>query len=204
MRLQERLRSRLAALAPAPAGVVAERLNYSRANEHRWASRTAAAAQLWAAHDARWRPPEGGVLQVADLGAGGRLLHGVLETRLPYPIEYRAFDLHPQHPATMRLDVRQGLPAASVDVAFCLGLLEYVEAGNPLIARLRRYARCVVTSYVGAQPDRITMAQRRRNGWARHQTTQELEAEFVRAGFTRVATAEADGGLTTLWLWSDL
>src|SRR5438067_3352851 len=100
-----------------------------------WEERAEAAAQL-----ARRSLPALGVtgsLRVADLGCGNERLQPVLRRTLPIDVDYQGYDLHPQSPAVEQLDVRGDLPARTFDVAFGLGLLEYLDDVDGFLLRLR-------------------------------------------------------------------
>jgi hypothetical protein len=121
---------------------------------------------------------------------------------LSYPVDYRPYDLHPQLATTRVIDFRQGPPEGQVELAFMLGVLEYIRVETPIIAGLRHHCRFAVISYVGSDVRTISPGQRAAKGWVRHQTVDELAAQFHEAGFTAVDGAESDGGQTRLWLWT--
>jgi hypothetical protein len=144
-----------------------------------------------------------GRLQVGDLGAGNQRLLRVLERDLAVPIEYHAYDLHPQAKEVHRIDLQCELPPRVFDVVFCLGLLEYLRDLDHFVSRLHSICRRAVVSYVITDPpDSLTPAERRERSWLNDFTQRGLEELFVRHSYTRQAFALTNAGRTGLWVWS--
>jgi hypothetical protein len=142
-------------------------------------------------------------LQVGDLGAGNQRLLRVLERDLAVPIEYHAYDLHPQAKEVHRIDLQRELPTRVFDVVFCLGLLEYLRDLDQFVSRLRSICRCAVVSYVITDPpDSLTPAERRERSWLSDLTQMGLEELFRRHSYTRQVFALTNAGRTGLWVWS--
>ncbi len=163
-----------------------------------------AAVDLLAAHEDRCRSATAGTFLVADLGAGNERLRSLVEARLDGGFEYRPYDLHPQLPTTARLDAAREMPAGRFDVTICLGLLEYLPSIPDLAKRLAGTTRFALVSYVTSDsPAAMSHQQRLEHGWTTHLEANEVEAAFGEAGFHPVATAKAEGEITTLWLWEN-
>jgi hypothetical protein len=165
---------------------------FSLHRQHEWRFRTEAAVALFEAHN-----PPGGLITVADLGAGNTLVGQLIHRP---ETEYRGYDLLPQTGSVTQLDVRDGLPSGNVDVAFVLGLIEYVEPENAFIERLAGFARQAIVSYVPPGGDVSTAEARARLDWRRHESLDETEARFQAAGFVR-RSAEILRDTSVLWLW---
>jgi hypothetical protein len=175
-----------------------QRYNCHQQGDPAWEQRAEAAVRLLADHQADGGP----VLRIADFGAGSERLRGVLERELPGSWKYDAYDLHPQRPSTQRLDLSQGVPAATYDVVFILGVLEYLEQADEIPRALRHCGRLVVLSYVVSDgPSPLSRATRETIGWRSHLSGSGIEDAFGSSGFRLVSSAETDEGLTRLWLW---
>jgi hypothetical protein len=178
---------------------VGDARRYNVATQERWRPRAEAAVGMWLAGGPQ-RSPSQAPLRVADFGAGNEVVGRLLAERAPYPIQYAAYDLHPQQPSTARLDVRDGLPAGTVDVAFALGLIEYLPDTDPILARLATHARYVVMSYVELEERRRSVNDRAALGWMRHQTGAELDLALTQTGFMVLGRRRTDAGETSLRL----
>jgi len=175
------------------------RFNLRRQDD--WSQRAHDAVRLWTQLRAD-STGEHARLQVADFGAGNERLRSILQAELAAPHDYRPFDLNPQRETTRRLNVLDGLPAQRFDLAFCLGLLEYVPLDNPLLARLRETCGSVVVSYVVTDsPLQMTRRQREAAGWVSHLSSAQVEAEFEARGFVSAGHCRTDNDRTALWLW---
>jgi hypothetical protein len=180
------------------------RRRYNCARQEEWGERAEAAVALLAAHEDRCRATTAGSLLVADLGAGNERLRSLLAARLEAEPDYRPYDLHPQLPTTTRLDAAREMPAGKFDVTICLGLLEYLPSVPDLARKLAGTTRFALVSYVtDDSPVAMPRRQRLEHGWTTHLTASEVEAAFTEAGFRQVASAKAEGEITTLWLWEN-
>jgi len=178
------------------------RRRFNCAKQGEWGDRARTAGELLKSN--RWileatTPP----LVIADFGAGNERLRLLLEDSFGESVEYRPYDLHPQLPTTVRLDVAKGLPDGEFDLGVCLGLLEYLPSVPALAQELGRTCRFAMVSYVTADsPVAIPMSHRLELGWANHLAGGELETAFSDAGFRSVGTRTAEGEGTTIWLWA--
>lgn len=180
------------------------RRRYNCARQGEWSERAEAAVELLAAHEERCRAATTGTLLVTDLGAGNERLRSLLEARLEGALEYRPYDLHPQLSTTAQLDAAREMPAGEFDVTVCLGLLEYLPSVPDLAKRLASATRFALVSYVTSDsPVAMPYEQRLEHGWSTHLTASEVEAAFEESGFRQVASAKAEGEVTTLWLWEN-
>jgi len=66
----------------------------------------------------RVRFESGIALTVTDLGAGNERLRPLLADTLSSPHEHLPYDLYPQRPTTIRLDVSHQLPSREFDLVF--------------------------------------------------------------------------------------
>jgi len=96
------------------------------------------------------------------------------------------------------------MPAERFDVTICLGLLEYLPSVSDLAKRLAGTTRFALVSYVTSDsPVAMPYEQRLEHGWTTHLKANEVEAAFRESGFHPVASAKAEGEITTLWLWEN-
>jgi SAM-dependent methyltransferase len=176
------------------------RFNLHMQGDAVWQQRAHQAVELWSRSEPSiWDGPPDGTLSVAELGCGNERLLGVLTERLHVPFTYQGYDLLPQAPATIRLDVERELPDRRFDVVFALGLLEYLSALESFAGRLARICRFAIVSYVvadGAEPQR-----REALHWRSHHARSDLEALWARAGWCARDSLLMPDGETGLWLW---
>jgi hypothetical protein len=176
------------------------RRRFNCGDQERWDERAQAAVELWVEGGSGWRPPGGLAVRIADLGAGNERLRNLLASRLADPHEYLPYDLHPQRPTTSRVDLAEGLPADPFDVAFCLGVIEYLPL-TAFLERLRDQCRFAIVSYAIADaPDRLTQSEREARGWRSHLTSDEFERELSGCGFARKARVTVERERTGIWL----
>jgi hypothetical protein len=178
---------------------------FNTSNQHleTWQTRAVDAVSLWVEQCGNWRPDGGRPLRIADLGAGSEQLRDVLAARLEVPYAYLAYDLHPQRPTTVPLNVLEELPDEVFDLAFCLGVLEYLPPDNAFISRLRSRCRFAVVSFVymgSAFP--AGASERAALGWRSHFDRPAFEQEFGNRGFARVDFRTTNDDQTGLWLWA--
>jgi hypothetical protein len=161
-------------------------------HQDKWSERAERAVSLWQRHAAE------GDLVVADIGAGnGRVARLIQRPQTTYI----GYDLLPQHPTINRIDIRQSLPHPPADVAFLLGVIEYIEADHSIIEQLSDYTKQAVVSYVGFDESRLPLADRKQAGWVRHETEAATAERFEAAGFRLVDAVKVEDGRTTVWLW---
>jgi hypothetical protein len=169
-------------------------LPFNLSTQGQWSERAERAVSLWEQHAS-----DGAPVTVADLGAGNARIASLM-TRPG--TTYIGYDLLPQHHAINQWDLRNGPPHPAVDVAFLLGVVEYLPLDNRLIEQLHDFTRQVVVSYVGLDETTISIRKRKEQlGWKRHESFTETERRFIDAGFRLVDKSTADEGLTRIWLW---
>lgn len=125
----------------------------------------------------------------------------MLGRELDRPFNYAAYDLHPQQANTRRLNLAETVPSERYDVAFLLGVLEYLPEADGLPRRLRACCEAAVVPTFPATRPRSCRA-RRATRWRSHLSRAELERSFTEAGFATVSSTIIDEGVTCLWLWS--
>jgi hypothetical protein len=144
---------------------------------------------------------EAGHLDIADLGCGSERLRGVIEEHLDQRFTYQGYDLQPQVPGTIGMDLGCELPPREFDLVFALGLLEYLPDVGWFLAGLARTASFAVVSYVVADaPDDLSEDDRRRRGWINHYSREDVVTLFDRAGFAVLESLVIEEGRTGLWL----
>jgi hypothetical protein len=159
-----------------------------------WDERAAVAVDLAVAL------PWTGRVRVADFGAGNQRLREVLTERLGVPPLYEPYDLRPQQASTRQLDVERELPEGPFDIAFCLGLIEYLGDPHDFLHRLSAVCRFAVPSYVIADgAERLSARQRRARGWKSHLTRASFES-LLEDSFEIRGRAATNRGRTSVWL----
>jgi hypothetical protein len=159
-----------------------------------WDERAAVAVELAAGL------PWGGLVRIADLGAGNERLRGVLSESLQVQHSYEAYDLRPQQATTRPLDVEVELPGGPFDLVFCLGLIEYLADPGDFLQRLSAVCRHAVASYVIADgAERLSRRQRRARGW-RTELTRESFESLLHESFEVRGNAITNRGRTCVWL----
>jgi hypothetical protein len=177
--------------------------NTSKQDRESWQQRSSDAVSLWVESRGSWQPPGQRAMRIADFGAGNGRLRGLLAARLPIPHVYLPFDLHPQTPTTVRLNLEEEMPDEAFDLVFCLGVLEYLSSVSAFVGRLSTRCRFALVSFVyvgSAFPGGLS--ERKALGWRAHLDRQQLDHEFEQHGFSPVAMRTMSDGQTGLWLWA--
>ena len=165
-----------------------------------WDERAAVAAALLRDH-LEQRDDSTGPLEIADFGAGNERLRDALARGLPTPHVYRPYDLRPQRPTTVQIDLADELPGRSFDAVFCLGILEYLEDPSAFLDRLSRVTEVAVVSYVVADgSEQLSTDERRARGWLSDLTTSQVEELLARAQLDNVAQRVTNRGRTAVWI----
>src|SRR4029079_6968151 len=112
-----------------------------------WGGRAETAANLWTSYVERsgQRPPT--LWEIADIGCGDEKLRGPLE-RAGLAIRYHGYDKLPQTRTCQPLDLVHDVPDRTFDLAFCLGVMEYLPDPAQFLRRLRSVTPRLVVSYV--------------------------------------------------------
>ena len=125
----------------------------------------------------------------------------MLESRLGDGFAYQGYDLQPQVPSAIRLDLRRELPEREFDVVFCLGLLEYLPDLEGFLAGVGRISPLAVVSYVIADsPDELSERERMDRGWVNHYSRAQFPALCKRAGHVVRDSLLIEEGRTVLCL----
>jgi hypothetical protein len=141
-----------------------------RQTPERWTERNAAIA-------AHIRPGE----TVIDFGAGAQSLRGML----PEGCSYLAIDIDRRTPQTLFADANAGIfpEIGTHDVLVLGGLLEHLEQPERLLAWARNVARRIIVTYETVSPKRLSVLDRRAQGWRNDLQAHELHALFAAAGW---------------------
>lgn len=152
----------------------------------RWRERSQAAAALI---------PWGVALM--DVGCGAMHMEEAVAPRHYVPIDIEARDGR-----TRILDLnREGIPRAwfdEVDVVACMGVFEYLEHPEAVIAAAARAGKRMVCSY-NIRDIRRDGFQERLSNWANSYSTAEVETIFVNNGY-RIERREPFGHKQYIWL----
>jgi hypothetical protein len=178
------------------------RRRYNCDDQAQWDERASTAAMVLAQNRSTWEKATGRPVSIADFGAGNERMRSLLDATLGVDHTYHPYDLHPQLPTTIQLNVVEGLPDRDFDIAICLGLLEYLPSIPALATSLREHCRFALTSYVTADgPASIDRPEREQRNWSTHATETDLQADFAAAGFERIASTRSDNEATSISLW---
>jgi hypothetical protein len=167
-----------------------------------WQARAELAVEMWERkgrplHDREPARP----LAIGDLGCGSERLRGVLEDRLEDRFTYEGYDLQPQAPETVRLDLGRELPGRDFDLVFSLGLLEYLPDLEWFLRGVAKISRFAVISYVVADsPDDLSDRDRRQRGWVNHNSRRQLSELCEGGGFSVLESLMIEEGRTGMWL----
>jgi len=160
-----------------------------------WQQRAEVAAELLAGVPCR----DGAPLSVADVGCGDQKLRAALRAR-GLRADCRGYDLEPQAADVERFDVRIDALPRPHDVAVLLGVLEYLDDLQGVLARLAAQVPWLLLSHVVRQGGGYSPEQLRALGWRQHLAAGELERLVQRAGGEVVERRTAPDGRTVLWL----
>jgi hypothetical protein len=102
----------------------------------------------------------------------------------------------------VRLNVERELPPHHFDVAFGLGLLEYLRDPEQFVKRLADACSTAVVSYVVSDAEiALPPDERKKRGWLTNYTKAEVEQIFEAGGFARKRVTTVGDGATGVWLW---
>jgi hypothetical protein len=165
---------------------------YNIRNHRNWEQRSMLAADMAVRHGLK------SGARVADIGAGPEPMRRLLEER-GLSTAYDSFDIEPQHAGITRLDISvEGLPG-HYDVAFCLGLFEYVRDPAVVFRRVFASADEICHSYVTRDRGQMSLSDRTRTGWVSHLTGDEIEAIARSVGMQCVERCAF--GVSDMWWW---
>jgi hypothetical protein len=167
-----------------------------------WQARAELAVEMWARTGRPLDDRESArPLAIGDLGCGSERLRGVLEDCLEDRFTYQGYDLQPQAPETVRLNLGRELPERDFDLIFSLGLLEYLPDLDWFLRGAVGISRFAVISYVVADsPDDLSERDRRRRGWVNHNSRRQLSELCECAGFAVLESLMIEEGRTGMWL----
>jgi hypothetical protein len=137
--------------------------------------------------------------RIADLGCGNQRLKPLV-LALAADASYTGYDLRPQDPTTVPLDLERELPPPRVDVAFCLGVVEYLRDAEGFLRRLAATADHAIFSLVTSDGGSYTPAEVVSRGWTTHLSTKQMGALAAVAGWRVLAHRRVNEGKASLWL----
>jgi len=111
---------------------------------------------------------------VADLGCGRQTLRGLL----PKTWIYRPYDYCMRTPDTVLCNFNIDPLSEEFDIAFCLGVIEYLDRPTAFLAEAAQRSSYVVLSYNGP----TTPERRQRQGWKNCVSFSEIEGVWVNSG----------------------
>jgi len=114
--------------------------------------------------------------------------------------EYRGFDIVPQTPDVVRLDLHKDRLPVPTDVVVLLGVSEYLDDLPAIVARLATEAEWFLVSHVIEESSSYTQEQLRKLGWRNHLSTEEFTRLLEDNGFVVTERDLTDNRRTMLWL----
>lgn len=140
----------------------------------------------------------GRVLSIADVGCGDGKLEASIGANLS-PFEYQGYDLHPQAERFAPLDIKSDQLPREYDVIALLGVLEYIQDIQPILADLATKCRYFVVSHT-CNPIGVSAEEIKRRNWITLLSKEKFEDELDRAGFILLDDAMTKNGKTIVWL----
>lgn len=110
---------------------------------------------------------------LADIGCGDQKLRQAIQRR-GLTCCYQGYDLLPQHGDVVRFDLRSDTLPRQYDVAALLGVVEYLDGVEQVVASLASQVPWVLLSHVIRQDGYYTDARRSELGWRNHFTKDEI------------------------------
>ena len=176
------------------------RFNCGDQDSPAWDERARAVVELCRRH-LRTDDAAAPAIIVVDLGCGNRRLEPMLKEAFDRRHEYRGYDLCPQSPMTIRIDLERDMPSGAVDVAVVAGVIEYVGDVQAFLRRLSRFATVAVVSYVVFDsPEPLSRKEREDRQWRSHYSCEEFQALLVAAGYEVAESVWVNRKRTVVWL----
>ncbi len=160
-----------------------------------WQERTTIATEFFGQISAT-RP--GHAWRVAEFGCGNQRLRLTLQSGTP-ALEYVGYDIQPQTPDTVSIDLNRELPDVRFDVVLALGLPEYLDDPARFLVWVGSHSRAAILSYTVADRGHYTPEQVCARGWKHHWDSRTLERLASAAGLRVEASREIDDGRTRIW-----
>jgi hypothetical protein len=171
------------------------RFNLDSQDSRSWRERAAIAAEFLGQAAAGSSHP----LRVLDIGCGDCKMNAAL-AEAGLTVDYRGYDLLPQHSDVTRLDISSQDVPDSGDAAVSLGVVEYLDDAPAMLRRLRRAAPWLVISHA-AKDLRSAQARRaRRLQWRTYMTVAAFERALTEAGYTVVERRVTPDQKSCVWL----
>lgn len=137
-------------------------------------------------------------LNVADFGCGDKKVFELLKGVGGIKFKYTGFDLLPQSDDVVKTDFSREFPDGSFDLAFCLGLIEYLEHPDFFFGNLKKGCRYVILSCVISDANRYTKEEVIKSGWKNYPSSVDLIKLIHDNDFEILESKIIDEGVTFL------
>ena len=129
-----------------------------------------------------WRPNGDRPLRVADFGAGNERLRDVLSDRLGQSFSYFPYDLHPQRPTSVKLNLLEETPPEATTSCSHSACSSTCRPRTISSTRLRSRCRFALVSFVFVGSAFAGgLSEREALGWQAHDDREGFERRFGRA-----------------------
>ena len=136
-------------------------------------------------------------LHIADIGCGDQKLKSALN-KLYLQLDYQGYDLNPQSPEVVFLDISKESLPFFYEIGVMLGVIEYLENLQDIIINLSQQVNYLVLSHVIQQGNRYSVERLAQLGWRHHFTEMELEQLLNRCSLTIINRAMTPDGKTLI------
>lgn len=171
------------------------RFNLDSQDSRSWRERAAIAAEFLgkaAAGSSR-------AMRVLDIGCGDCKMKAAL-AEAGLAVDYRGYDLLPQHAEITRLDISSQDVPDSGDAAVSLGVVEYLDDAPAMLHRLRRAAPWLVISHAASDLRSARAGLARRLQWRTYMAAAAFERALTEAGYTVVERRVTPDQKSCVWL----
>lgn len=167
--------------------------NLTHQSSNKWSRRTDAAVAMIKKIDFERRE-----VIVGDFGCGDKKVLKALKNIESLNFAYLAYDVIPQYDDVTKINFSYQFPDKKFDLAFSLGLIEYLSDVDFYFDNLSKRCMYVILSCVINDRGHYTKEQIRKNGWVNYFSSNDLVKIITRYNFEIIDTDILDNGVTYL------
>jgi hypothetical protein len=169
--------------------------NIDQQQTRSWQERAEVAGRLFELVYPKLQEP----VRVVDLGCGDGKLRSFLGSN-GEAIGYIGYDLLPQSPGIASLDLSKDEIPGSANLAFVLGVSEFLPDTVAALKRVHRCAPWLIISHAASDVRKMRPKHARKLNWQTYVSTGEFERRLQLAGYTVVERRITPDGKTCVWL----